>query len=86
MADRMKTTVEIADQLLEETRELARRENTTIGALVERGLRMVLDEADSPTKTFQLRKASFGGRGLQPGLTDESWAGIRSLAYESRGE
>jgi hypothetical protein len=34
----MKTTVEISDSLLREARKLARREGTTLRALVEQGL------------------------------------------------
>lgn len=80
----MKTTIEIADPLLEQARRLARRQRTTVRALVEQGLRRVLrDQArDAP---FKLRKASFKGRGLQAPLRDAGWDRIREMAYEGRG-
>jgi len=39
----MKTTIDIADPLLDEARKLAAREGTTLRALVERGLRVRLE-------------------------------------------
>ncbi len=80
----MKTTVDIPDSLLEEARKLASREGTTVRALVEQGLRRVLAERKR-TGAFRLRKASFKGTGLQPGVAGASWEQIRSLVYEGRG-
>ena len=80
----MKTTIEISDPLLREARKLAEREGVTLRALVERGLRRVVAET-RPAAPFKLRRASFKGRGLQPGLHDASWDKLRDLAYEGRG-
>jgi hypothetical protein len=80
----MKTTIEISDPLLREARKLAAREGITLRALVERGLRRVVDERRSGTP-FKLRRASFKGRGLQVDLHDTSWEKLRDLAYEGRG-
>ncbi len=63
----MKTTVEISDALLERARELRVEEKTTLRALVEEGLRLVIEER-SRRGPFKLRKASFRGRGLRPEL------------------
>jgi hypothetical protein len=76
----MKTTVEIADALLREVRKIAARDNTTLRALIEEGLRLVL--AEKKQKPFRLRRASFGGRGLRPELKDASWSEIRALCYQ----
>lgn len=48
----MKTTMEINDELLKRARDFSRRENTTLRALVEQGLRQVLraSHPDSPRK------------------------------------
>jgi Arc/MetJ family transcription regulator len=80
----MKTTIDISDALLEEARKLATREGTTVKALVEQGLRRVVTERRR-TSTFRLRKATFKGNGLQPGVDHADWERIRSLAYEGRG-
>jgi hypothetical protein len=79
----MKTTVEIPDSLLDEARKLAAREKTTVRALIEEGLRRILEERKRGP--FHLRRASFKGCGLQPELTGAGWERIRDLSYESRG-
>jgi hypothetical protein len=80
----MKTTVEIPDPLAEEAKAVARREKTTLRALIEAGLRQVLRDRRRRAR-FQLRDASFGGRGLQPEFRDGDWQRIREAAYEGRG-
>jgi hypothetical protein len=84
MGTHMKTTIELADPLLEEARRLAQREGTTLRALVEQGLRQVLAQKRRGA-SFRLRDASFAGDGLRPGLADASWERLRELAYEGRG-
>lgn len=80
----MKTTVDISDALLREAKSISRRENTTVRALVEEGLRTAIKKrkAGGP---FKLRSATFKGMGLQPGISAEQWDQIRSAAYEGRG-
>jgi hypothetical protein len=80
----MKTTVEISDPLLREARKVAAREGVTLRTLIERGLHRVVTES-KPGTPFKLRRASFKGKGLQPGLQNASWEVIRDLAYEGRG-
>ena len=80
----MKTTIEIADVLLDEARRVAGREKTTLRSLVEQGLRRVLQERRAHA-AFRLKKVSFKGRGLQPEVADAGWERIRALAYEDRG-
>jgi Arc/MetJ family transcription regulator len=84
MGSHMKTTIEIQDSLLEEAKRLAVSESTTVRALVEQGLRKLLAERKRKGK-FQLRDASFKGRGLQPGVEQMSWERLREVAYEGRG-
>ena len=84
MVARMKTTVEIPDSVLDEAKRVAVDEGVTLRALIEQGLRRVLEERRED-RAFQLRRASFGGRGLRPEVRDGSWERIRDLAYEGRG-
>jgi hypothetical protein len=80
----MKTTVEIPDALLEESRKLAVREGTTVKALIEEGLRRLLAERKKRA-SFRLRKATFKGNGLQPQAAGASWDQLRDAVYEGRG-
>jgi len=83
MGHAMKTTVEISDALLEEAKRVASRESSTLRELVEEGLRRSLDERRK-RKGFVLRRASFRGKGLQPGVS-EDWQRMREAAHEGRG-
>jgi hypothetical protein len=80
----MKTTVEIADSLLAAARRLAAREGTSVRALIEEGLRRVVDKRER-RGGFRLRRVTFGGEGLSPDLSPDDWAGIRDRAYDGRG-
>lgn len=83
MVSHMKTTVDISDALLTEARRTARRKGTTLKALIEQGLRTVLDEeADRPA--FALRDVSVTGDGLQRDVRGAGWDEIRDLAYGDR--
>ena len=77
----MNTTLEISDPLLREARKIANRENTTLRALVEQGLRQVVSEKKKD-KAFRLRDASIGGNGLHPDAAGKSWDEIRDMIYQ----
>jgi len=79
----MKTTVEISDALLAAARRLAAKNGTTVRALIEEGLRRVV-EARS-TRRFKLQDRSWGSGGLRPELRGASWEQIRDASYEGRG-
>ena len=79
----MKTTVEIADSLLEEAKRVAARESTTLRELIEDALRRSLNDRHEK-KAFALRRASFRGKGLQPGVSAD-WNDLRRAIYEGRG-
>ena len=82
MGTHMKSTVDIADNLLAEAKQAAAREGTTLRALIEAGLRQVLRERRARSAPFVLRRASFKGKGLRTDLQGQPWEQIRSLAYE----
>jgi len=82
----MKTTIDIADPILDKARKLAARQWTTLRSLVERGLRHVLDEGTKSKRPFKLRDASIKGGGwLRLELQDAGWDELRALIYEGSG-
>jgi hypothetical protein len=86
MGTHMKTTIEIADALLRDAKQLARSRNTTLRELFETALRRELAAARAqPRRRFKLRNVSVKGKGVQPGIDVSNWGQIRSLIYEGRG-
>ena len=59
----MKTTIEMSDPLFKSAKELAKRSQTTLRALIEEGLRRVISDSQVKTKSaFKLKNASVGGK------------------------
>ena len=81
----MKTTIDIADPILDRAKKLAACQGVTLKTLVEQGLTRVLAEQTS-SAAFRLRDASVGGQGMQPGVAGLDWDRVRELAYEGRGD
>ena len=82
MGTRIKTTIDIADPLFEKARSLAEREGTTLRALVEEGLRSVVD-ARTRKKPFKLKDGSFQRcRGMSSEFAEGGWERIRSAIYD----
>ncbi len=80
----MKTTVEISDALLAAARKLATEKGTTVRALIEEGLRRVV-QARRTSRPFKLRDRSWGSGGLRPEFRGASWEQIRDASYDGRG-
>lgn len=80
----MKTTIEISDPLLIQARRLAASQGTTLRSLIEQGLRQVVENKPQATE-FRLRRATFKGEGLQPGMRGVGWDRVREMAYEDHG-
>jgi hypothetical protein len=80
----MKITIDISDTLMREATKVAQGEGVTLAALVERGLRRLIAETGQ-RPPFKLRRASFGGSGLQHERRDASAEAILDLSYKGRG-
>lgn len=76
----MKTTIELPDGLIEQARRIARREGTTLHALIEEGLQRSL-EARRREGRRQLDFPSYGGNGLTDECQGAPWAWIRDEIY-----
>ncbi len=80
----MKTTVEISEALLVAARKLAAKNGTTVRALIEEGLRRVVETRRTGAR-FKLRDRSWGSGGLRPEFRGASWEQIRDASYGGRG-
>ena len=81
----MKTTVEIADGLLEEAKRLARERDLTLRELIECGLRKELRERRRPAKRVAVLHEPYGDpQGTWPlaPYSDDDWGSIREASYE----
>jgi hypothetical protein len=79
----VKTTVEIQDALHERARLHARRSGRPMRALIEEGLRLVL-QAGSATHDYRLPDRSVGVPGAPNPLEAMSWQDLRDEAYAGR--
>jgi hypothetical protein len=80
----VKTTVDIADDLLKRSQQLAKREGSTLRAVLEEGLRLVLKNRRTPgSRAF--RFPTFGKGGLNAEFRDTNWEKIRSAIYRDEG-
>ena len=80
----MERTLDIADPLLHEAEEKALRDGTTLLALVEQGLRVVVAQPRKPDsdEPYRLVIKPFRGNGLQPGVKTLHWDEIGPLVYD----
>lgn len=83
MVSSMKTTVDIAPDLLQAAKTEARRRDSTLRALVEEGLQRVLSAGGATT--YELPDRSVDGDGLVDDLRGRGFDAVRDRAYEGRG-
>jgi len=80
----MKTTIELPDELLERSKAVARRENSTLKALIEEGLRLAL-RARTRKRSAPFAVQPFRGDGLSPEFAGGGWEKVRDEIYRDRG-
>jgi len=80
MVTHMKTTIDIADDLLDRAKRQAQRENKTLKEIVEEALRRQL-VSQPGRKRFTYRPHTVKGKGLQAGVAEGNWEQIRDLIY-----
>ena len=76
----MKTTVEISDDLYKRSQQLAKREGTTLRAVLEEGLRLAL-KARQASQPSAFAFPTFGHGGLNDEFRDAPWESIREAIY-----
>ena len=80
MVTHMKTTIEIADDLLVRARRAARRQRKTLRDIVEDALREKL-AGPSAGRSFRLKKHVFKGQGRHPSVAEGQWDTVRDLIH-----
>ena len=83
MGSRMKTTIEIGDDLLQRTKRVLRKQGGTLRSLVEEGLALALERREKRPKKL-IKLPTFRGEGLQPEFQNASWEKIRDAIYDDR--
>ena len=73
----MKTTIDIADDLLKRSQQLAKREGSTLRAVLEEGLRLVLKDRRTP-RSRPFHFPTFGTDGPKREFRDADWEKIRT--------
>ncbi|MCP5109772.1 MAG: DUF2191 domain-containing protein [bacterium] len=79
----MKTTVDIASNILTQAKDLAHKEETTLRQLVQEGLELVIRQRAA--RRSRVRPVTFGGKGLSAEFRGAGWSTIRDAAYRGRG-
>jgi hypothetical protein len=81
----MKTTVEISEDLFARSREVVKREGTTLRNLIEEGLRAALARREQVATPYHWPDLSVDGKGLAPEIEEGGWEPLRDRIYAGRG-
>lgn len=79
----MKTTIEPPDDFLVRSKAVARRENSTLKALIAAGLRLAL-RARTRARAAPFAVQPFQGDGLSPEFADAGWEKTRDEIHLGR--
>jgi hypothetical protein len=77
----MKTTIDIADDLLRRARRTARQENITLKTLAEEGLRLAIERRQRK-RTVEIKPHVVTGKAMP---TELSWDRLREVLYGEEG-
>ena len=80
MVTHMKTTVDIADDLLLRAKREAEASGMTLRSLIEEGLRVVLSRKPA-AKRRPIEPVTFRGKGLQVEFKGRGWDAVRDAIY-----
>lgn len=82
----MKTSLEISDAIFKRIKAVARKRGTSVRALVEEGLRLLL-EIQENRADVKPKLLTFGGDGLTDKFqgTSLTWDSIREEVYKGHG-
>lgn len=81
----MKTTIDISNTLFKQVKQMAGERGTSLKEIFESALRDFLGHRKQTAARFKLKKASFKGKGVAPGVAEGDWTAIRDKIYEGRG-
>ncbi len=79
MGAHMKTTIDIADDLLLRAKQRAREQNTTLRSVMEDALAVELDREIETTDSVGM--VVMDGNGLNEEFRDAGWDKIRNASY-----
>lgn len=80
----MKTTFDIADNILARSRSFARRRGVSLKELVEEGLELALERREKLVSK-KIKPVTFKGNGKNPEFQSSSWSEIREEIYRGHG-
>ena len=77
---KVKTTLDIHDDLLTRAKRHARETRRPLRAVVEEGLRLVLSK-ETHTESYVLPDCSYGGPEINDPLASYTWSELRDIIY-----
>ncbi len=82
----MKTSLELSEHIFSKVRRLAQKRGTSVRALVEEGLRLIL-ESDERKRVIKPKILTFGGDGMTDQFVTRglSWDTLREEVYQDHG-
>jgi len=80
----MKTTIDLADELVAELKTRTGRANMSMRAAIHEAIRLWLREQPNPTRPQPIPRevGLMSGQGLTPEAASLSWEDLRALSYD----